>query len=520
MTLCQAGRVGDQDLLQVIDDQQQRPLPALPRLGARPGQQVHQHHLDRLGPLPDLRQPGLDQLPGRRVGPDRLRHRVGDRQRPVVPEHHRHRVVREPVGDPGGQAGLAQPTLPVQQHPRPLAGPQHAQRLLQLRPPPHEHLRRRHRHLPLTIQERLSPMGGRDQGPFPSARDQRAAAAQAQPQPGQMPVPAHHRVGRFEQYPAGIPHRHRQIRLVRQPLVQPTGKRGGRPVIHRPVPPQHRREPRRHQSRGQRMRHQPAPAATGLALAAIPWRWVTGSIRAGGGQARRHEQQPRHPGQQAGKIPSRSRPTLTDVVLHHQHRHARASRPDRPVIQPMTRQVHHRHLARSRRPASQLLRVASVLNQQVQPSLADRGQDRCFLGLEVQLMLAARRGRHERQPQPEPIQPRPLHARPQAPRHAEPGQLILSQEPPTGLGQQLKRRPQHRPPRLGRRLRAGHLEHQRAGRPLQQRTKLPLLTIQPAVQVPAQLDEHALISAGLYRTRIPASQPGQELHISRPDHPA
>ena len=127
-----AGRVGDQDLLQVIDDQQQRPLAVLAGLGARPGQQVDQHRLDRLGPLPHLGQPRLDQLPGRRVGPHRRGDRVQDGQRPVVAEHHRHRVVRAAVGDPGGQAGLAQPPLPVQQHPGPVTGPQRPQRLLQL----------------------------------------------------------------------------------------------------------------------------------------------------------------------------------------------------------------------------------------------------------------------------------------------------------------------------------------------------------------------------------------------------
>ena len=116
------GRVRYQDLLQVIDDQQQRPLPVAD-LSARPGEQIHQHRLDCFGPLPPLGQPGLDQLPGRRVSPDRRGDRVQDGQRPVVAEDNSYRHVRAAVGDPGRQAGFAQPALPVQQHPGPLARP-------------------------------------------------------------------------------------------------------------------------------------------------------------------------------------------------------------------------------------------------------------------------------------------------------------------------------------------------------------------------------------------------------------
>ena len=43
------GRIRHQDLLQVIDDQQQRPLPSLPGLRTRPGQQIDQHRLDASG---------------------------------------------------------------------------------------------------------------------------------------------------------------------------------------------------------------------------------------------------------------------------------------------------------------------------------------------------------------------------------------------------------------------------------------------------------------------------------------
>jgi len=113
--------------------------------------------------------------------------------------------------------------------------------------------------------------------------------------------------------------------------------------------------------------------------------------------------------------------------------------------------MHHRHPAYLSEPMSQLLRVPGVLHQQIDAGFADGGKDRRFLGLKVQLALAPRRGCHERQPQPELIQPGPILSRwSQAPHHRKTGQLVFGQQPTARRGQQLKRGPQHRPRPLRR----------------------------------------------------------------------
>jgi hypothetical protein len=428
------GRVRHEDLLQVVDDQQQGALPIVPRLGARPGQQVRQRSLDRLRPVPHLRQPGGDQVPGGPVGLHGRVDGVQDAQRAVVAVHHRDRVLRVPVGDPGGQAGLAQPARPVQQHPGPAPGAQCPQRLLQLQPTAHEHLRRRDRHLAfLAVQEHPRPLGRRHQRSLPGAPGQRAAAARPQPHPGQVPVRPDHRVTGGQQHPAGLPHRHRQVCLARQPPVQLPGERRRRPVIHRPVPADHRRHPGRHQRRRQRVRHQPGIPATRAALGASPRRQVIGRVRPGRGQACRHEHQPR-PGawparhQQLRQFPRRHRAGAARVVLHHQHRYRRRARLRPPVVQPVARQVHYRQPPGPGQPGRQLPRVPGVLHQQVHPGFADGGQDCRLLRLEVQLMLPPWRRRHERQPQPEPIRRWPLPLRPQSADYAEPAQRVLRQK--------------------------------------------------------------------------------------------
>jgi hypothetical protein len=67
---------------------------------------------------------------------------------------------------------------------------------------------------------------------------------------------------------------------------------------------------------------------------------------------------------------------------------ASAARPPLPpVVQPVARQVHHRHPAQPGQPVPELLRVSRIHDQQVDPALPDGGQDRRLLGLKVQLML-------------------------------------------------------------------------------------------------------------------------------------
>ena len=123
-----------------------------------------------------------------------VRDRVQDAQGAVVPEHHRHRQVRATVSDPRGQAGLAEPSLAVQQHPGSLTGAQRAQRSLQFPAAADEHFRRRYWHVLLAAQERLGAMRGCRQGPFAGAAHDRAAPAGTEPQPGQVPIRPHHRI--------------------------------------------------------------------------------------------------------------------------------------------------------------------------------------------------------------------------------------------------------------------------------------------------------------------------------------
>jgi hypothetical protein len=425
-------RVGDQDLFQVVDDQQQRPLPGLTGLRARPGQQINERSLDRLRPRPHLSEPGRDQVPGRGIGPDRVSDRVQDPQRTVVTEYHRDRQVRASVHDPRRQTRLTQPALSVQQHPGTLTRPQHPQRLLQLQPPAHEHLRGRDRHPILTVQEHLGPSHRRHQRPFPRTAHQRTAAGGAQPHPRQMPLPPHERIRLVQQRAASIAHRHLHLHPIRQPRVQPLREHRGSPVIDRPVPPDHRRHARGHQRRRQRVRRSPAlgprHASRGtstdavrcggadsgirprpglpIGLVAIARPEVTGRVGARRGQAGRYEHQPRDRRQTPHQIRRRRGTPRPQLGFHHQRRHPRPTRPVPVVVHAMTRQVHHRQPTAGRQPMPQLHRLAGVLNQQVHAGIPDRGQDRRLLRLEVQLRLVPRRRSHERQPQPQPVQTR------------------------------------------------------------------------------------------------------------------
>jgi hypothetical protein len=68
---------------------------------------------------------------------------------------------------------------------------------------------------------------------------------------------------------------------------------------------------------------------------------------------------------------------------------------------------------------AQLLRIPRVLNHQIDTAITHGIEDRRLLSLKVKLVLPPRRRGHERQTQPEPIQPRPLPNRTQAPHHTE-----------------------------------------------------------------------------------------------------
>ena len=443
-----AGRVGHQDLLQVIDDQQQRPLPALAGLGARPGQQVDQHRLDRLRPLPHLRQPGLDQLPGGRVGADRRGDRVQDGQRPVIAEHHRHRVVRA-AGRRSGRPGWTCPAAPAR-----AAAPRPAHRTAAPAAPA------------------AAPGGGPRTSPppppAPAACGPGTSWCRGWPSPatacrlpatsGPPPAgPSHNRarcqsarttrVLRFQQHPAGIADRHRQVGPVGQAPVQPLGEHRGRPV-DRPTRPS--RSPP-----GTRPPPAPSPAnapparpaaRAGLALVAVARRQVTGRVGAGRGQARRHEQQPRHRRQQAHQVRGRRRAAAARVVFHQQHRDARLAGPGRPVVQPVARQVHHRHPAQ-RPPAG----APAAPGRRCPRPAGRRGSRRPRPGSPPppprSPARAGPRGEDAMNASPSrnPSSAGRSPGRAQPPHHAEPGQLILGQEPATRPGQQLKRRPQHRP---------------------------------------------------------------------------
>ncbi len=63
--------------------------------------------------------------------------------------------------------------------------------------------------------------------------------------------------------------------------------------------------------------------------------------------------------------------------------------------------MHHRHTACIRQPLGQLSRIPRIIDHQIDPAFAYSGENGCFFGFKIQLMLAPWRGRHKRQPQPE-----------------------------------------------------------------------------------------------------------------------
>jgi hypothetical protein len=144
----------------------------------------------------------------------------------------------------------------------------------------------------------------------------------------------------------------------------------------------------------------------------------------------------------------------------------------------MTRQVQHRRPTGIGQPLPQLHRIPGVLHQQIQRRRANCSQDRGLLGLEIQLPLPARRRGHERQPQPVPVRGWRVHDLADAAHDREPLERVLGEELPARAGQQLDRRPQHRPRRRRRRPRPADLEHQRRPGPFQQPAQLSVLSVE------------------------------------------
>lgn len=94
------------------------------------------------------------------------------------------------------------------------------------------------------------------------------------------------------------------------------------------------------------------------------------------------------------------------------------------------------HSAEGGQAVAELGGVAGVVDDEVQAGLADGLEDRGFLGLVVELVLAARGGGHERQARAIPIQRRPgLRWLAEAAGDAEPRERILGQEAFVGRGQ-------------------------------------------------------------------------------------
>jgi hypothetical protein len=257
-----------------------------------------------------------------------------------------------------------------------------------------------------------------------------------------------------------------------------------------------------------------AGAACVGGLLTVPRRQVGPGAGPGRGEAGGHEHQAWPHRHQPGQVCCGGREHPARVVLHHQHRDPRLPRTDPPVAGPVAGQVHHRHPAQVAQPPPQLRRVAAVLYHQVHPG-AGRPQDRGLFRLEVQLVLTPRRRRHERHPQPEPVRFRRRPGRSQPPHHAEPRNPVHREEPSPRRGEQLERRPQHRPrPRRGP-PRPRHFKYQRRHRSVQQPGQLPLRSVQPAVQLRPQAGEHRLVRPRQHRPGVPGRQPGQEFLIRR-----
>jgi hypothetical protein len=154
--------------------------------------------------------------------------------------------------------------------------------------------------------------------------------------------------------------------------------------------------------------------------------------------------------------------------------------------------VDHRQAAEVGQATTQLVRVAGVVHQQVEAGVADRGEDGRLLRLEVELGVAARRGCHEGQAEPEVVQWRRRRRRTHAADHREAQERVGGQEVAAGAGQQLQRRPQHGPRRRGRGGRGLHLEHQRRRGRGQQGGQ-----VEPPEQLPAQVEPDGLVRAGV-----------------------
>ena len=432
--------------------------------------------------------------------------RVQDGQRPVVAEHHRHRV-RPGYRSAIRAARLDLPSRPCPCSSTPARSPERSARSACCssgRRPTNISaaatgtccLRSRNVLVPRVAGTSDRFRVPATSGPPPAGPSHSRARCQSARTAGSV---------RFQQHPAGITDRHRQIRPVRQRPVQPLGEQRGRPVTDRPVPADHRRDPRRHQRRGQRMRHQPARRPAGPALAAVARRQMTGRIRAGRGQARRHEQQPRHRRQQPDQVTGRGRAAAAQLVFHHQHRHARAaragpascsargttgappaSRPARPAGAPAAPGRRCPRPADRCRLSPTAARIAAS-SASKSSSCWPRGDDAMNASPSRNPSSAGRLPR--RRPAAAPRRTGPAHPRPGTRR---PGRASSS----NGA------RSTAHAASDGDRGPATSNTSGRAARSSSAR-QLPLVTVQPPIQLPAQLDEHAVISTRLHRPHIP-----------------
>ena len=121
----------------------------------------------------------------------------------------------------------------------------------------------------------------------------------------------------------------------------------------------------------------PEPAARGR---------VPAHVRAGRGQTRRHEHDPRQRRQSTDKAARRRRPRPPGLVLHQQNRLTPSTPGHRPGIVAVTRQMHHRQPTQIGQPMPQLHRITRVVHHQIQTRSPHRVQDRRLLSLEVQLL--------------------------------------------------------------------------------------------------------------------------------------
>jgi hypothetical protein len=175
-------------------------------------------------------------------------------------------------------------------------------------------------------------------------------------------------------------------------------------------------------------------------------------------------------------------------VLQHQNRFRRVfgHAGGLPRVVAMAGQVQRLHHGIFGEPLAKLVGIAALLHQEIELGRAHRRHDGGLLGLVIKLKRAARRRRHEHQAKSMLVERWCVRLTAKPPHRAE-AQADIAGEETLLIGQKLPRRAQQRP--FGRArvsVRGTHLESQWMIGPLQQRTQLPAVTIQPPIKLAPQ----------------------------------